>query len=134
MLVLVFIKENSHGLSSCCYACLLVYGNINLWICKYVILFGDLGWLVIGPLLWCMFNKKNERNFFFFFFDFLIGVTRKQGFCLTNDLNLFILLRLWSCWNWQLYLYKASKYWRKLLLFLTKLCYEACLGQDEFSD
>ena len=97
MLVLVFIKENSHGLSSCCYACLLVYGNINLWICKYVTLCSEIwaDWLLVHSFDACLTRKM--KGIFFFFFDFLIGVTRKKGFCLTNDLNLFILLRLCSC-------------------------------------
>ena len=50
-------------------------------------------WLLVHSFDACL-TRKMKGIFFFFFFDFLIGVTRKQGFCLTNDLNLFILLRL----------------------------------------
>ena len=88
-----FYKENPHGLSSCCYACLLAYGSINIWICKYVTLSLEI-WvdlLMIHSFDACLTRKMKV---FFFFFDYLIGVTRKQGFWLTNNLYLFILLRL----------------------------------------
>lgn len=57
-------------------------------------MFRDLGWLVIGPLLRCMFNKKNQRTFFIlFFFIFLLGRLENKAFAL---LMILIYLFYWS--------------------------------------